>query len=64
MKYLGQMEDGKREGKGLLQYFDSQAKLMWEYAGSFKDDQLQGFGRIKYAQTGTIFVGNFNQTLR
>lgn len=64
-KYYGQMHNGKRDGEGVMKYFDGN-----EYIGYWKNNERSGMGIMKWDENETfdletamttpkIYIGNF-----
>ncbi len=58
LKYTGQFQNGKFEGKGLLNYPNGDI-----YEGSFLNGKKNGYGEYKYAK-GDIYKGTYVDDIR
>ena len=56
-KYVGDMDKGLKNGKGLLYYNDENQKFE-RYEGEFKDDKIGGYG-FMFWKNGNTFEGSF-----
>ena len=52
-KYVGEVQNGKRHGKGTMTYADGT-----QYYGSWKNDNKDGYG-TEYYPDGTVYTGYF-----
>ena len=60
-KYIGQVVNGKREGKGIY-YLDKEPYKGDRYEGEWKNDLREGKG-IEYFNNGDIYEGEFKEGL-
>ena len=57
-KYLGQVQDGKPNGLGILISPNYSIVTKWKYVGGLKDGRLNGQGTLTYSD-GMRYVGEF-----
>jgi len=57
-KYIGEMKDGMKNGKGILFYNKNDAYKRIRYEGYFKNDKFEGKG-IMYYKDNERYVGDF-----
>ncbi len=57
-KYLGQVQDGKPNGLGILISPNYSIGTKWKYVGGLKDGRLNGQGTLTYSD-GMRYVGEF-----
>ena len=61
-KYIGEMIDGLKEGKGILYYDKNDEYNRYKYEGDFKEDKRGGKGTIIY-KNGEKYEGDFKNDI-
>ena len=61
-KYIGEMKDGIKEGKGILYYDKNDKYNRYKYEGDFKDDIREGKGILIFKQ-GEKYEGDWKDDL-
>ena len=62
-RYIGEMKNGLKHGKGLLYYDKYDKTQKFKYEGEFKDDVLDGKGTI-YWRDGDKYEGDFKKGIK
>ena len=62
-KYIGEMKNGLKDGKGILYYDKDDEKKRKKYKGDFKNDKIEGKG-IFYWNDGNRYEGDFKNGKR
>ena len=62
-KYIGEMKNGLKTGKGILYYNKDDEKKRKRYEGDFKNDKIEGKG-IFYWNDGSRYEGDFKNNKR
>ena len=61
-KYLGQVQDGKPNGLGILISPNYSIGTKWKYVGGLKDGRLNGQGTLTYSD-GDVFDGEYKDNI-
>ena len=61
-KYLGQVQDGKPNGLGILISPNYSIGTKWKYVGGLKDGRLNGQGTLTYSD-GDVFEGEYKDNM-
>lgn len=60
--YVGKMEDGKMEGKGIYTFFNEDGNSNTSYVGNFKNDLKDGIG-ICNLPNGCVYTGEWKEDI-
>ena len=62
-KFIGDIKNGSKDGKGILFYDKDDDKDRKRYEGNFKNDKKEGKGKLFY-NNGNVYIGDFSNDVR